>query len=90
MADRPTSHGNPRECSVILILLAMLAIVLLAGVIVVYVAYPHRGEDVPNAPWVGAAMRKGVNLLPTLDNKADSDPADDAGTSAEQREELRR
>jgi hypothetical protein len=56
---------------VISILLAMVFIVALAGLIVLYVAYPHRGEDVPNAPWVGDAMRKGVNLLPTLDNQSD-------------------
>ena len=53
------------------ILLAMLVIVLLAGLIVLYVAYPHRGEDVPHTPWVGEAMRKGVNMLPTLDNQSD-------------------
>ena len=53
------------------ILLAMLAIVALAGLIVLYVAYPHRGEEVPHTPWVGAAMRKGVNRLPTLHNQSD-------------------
>ena len=53
------------------ILLTMLGIVLLAGLVVVYVAYPHRGEEVPNAPWVGAAMRKGVDRLPTLDNQSE-------------------
>ena len=58
------------------ILLAMLGILLLAGVVVVYVAYPHRGEDVPNAPWVGDALRKGVNLLPTLDNQSDEQKYD--------------
>jgi hypothetical protein len=57
---------------VVSILLAMLGIVLLAGLVVVYVAYPHRGEEVPNAPWVGDAMRKGVNMLPTLDNQGES------------------
>ncbi|MGZ4469483.1 MAG: hypothetical protein ACXVXB_13450 [Nocardioidaceae bacterium] len=51
------------------IVLAMLLIVALACVVVVYVAFPHRGEEVPNAPWVGEAMRKGVNALPTLDNQ---------------------
>lgn len=56
------------ETSVIWILLAMLGIVLLACLVVVYVAYPHRGQDVPNAPWVGHAMTKGVALLPTLDS----------------------
>jgi hypothetical protein len=54
---------------VIWILLAMLLIVAMAGVIVLYVAFPHRGEEVPNAPWVGDAMRKGVKKLPTLDNQ---------------------
>ena len=53
------------------ILFAMIAIVVIAGLVVVYVAYPHRGEDVPHAPWVGEAMRRGVNTLPTLDNQTD-------------------
>ena len=61
---------------VIWILFAMLGIILLAGVVVLYVAYPHRGEEVPNAPWVGEAMRKGVDLLPTLDNQSDEQKYD--------------
>lgn len=51
------------------IVLTMLLILAIAGVIVLYVAYPHRGEDVPHTPWVGEALRKGVNSLPTLDNQ---------------------
>jgi hypothetical protein len=51
------------------ILLAMLVIIGLAAVVVLYVAFPHRGEEVPHAPWVGDAMRKGVEMLPTLDNQ---------------------
>ncbi|HET7357526.1 MAG TPA: hypothetical protein VFJ09_12700 [Nocardioidaceae bacterium] len=47
----------------------MLAIMLIAGVIVLYVAFPHRGEDMPHTPWVGDAMRRGVQMLPTLDNQ---------------------
>lgn len=47
----------------------MLAILALAGLIAVYVAFPHRGEEVPHTPWVGEALRKGVNALPTLDNQ---------------------
>ena len=50
------------------IVLAMIAILAIAGAVVVYVAYPHRGEEVPHTPWVGEAMRKGVAPLPTLDN----------------------
>ena len=51
------------------IVLSMLAILVLAGVVVLYVAFPHRGEDVPHTPWVGDALRKGVDRLPTLDNQ---------------------
>ena len=53
------------------IVLAMLGIVALAGLVVLYVAYPRRGQAVPNAPWLGEAMRKGVNRLPTVDNQRD-------------------
>ena len=51
------------------ILVTMLVILVLAGLVVVYVAYPHRGEAMPNLPWVGDAMKKGVDALPTLDNQ---------------------
>lgn len=51
------------------VVLAMLVILALAGAVVVYVAYPHRGEEVPHTPWVGEAMRRGVDALPTLDNQ---------------------
>jgi hypothetical protein len=51
------------------IVIAMLVIILLAGTVVLYVAFPHRGEEMPHAPWVGDAMRKGVERLPTLDNQ---------------------
>jgi hypothetical protein len=54
---------------VVLVLFSMLGILLLAGVIVLYVAFPHRGERMPHTPWVGDAMRKGVATLPTLDNQ---------------------
>ena len=52
----------------LLIVLAMLAILVLAGLVVMYVAYPHRGEEVPGAPWLGDAMSKGVDALPTLED----------------------
>lgn len=50
-------------------LLAMLLVMLVAAVVVVYVAYPHRGEDVPHAPWLGEAIKKGVEALPTLEDE---------------------
>ena len=53
---------------VLWLLLVLLAALALAGLVVAYVAYPHRGEEMPRAPWLGEAMKKGVEALPTLDN----------------------
>jgi hypothetical protein len=53
------------------LVVAMLVILLLAGAVVLYVAFPHRGEDVPHVPWLGRLMRKGVRSAPTLDNTAE-------------------
>jgi hypothetical protein len=53
------------------LVVAMLVILVLAGAVVLYVAFPHRGEEVPHVPWVGRAMRKGVDNAPTLDNTAE-------------------
>ena len=46
----------------------MLAILVVAAVVAVYVAFPYRGRQVPKAPWIGDTMVKGVERLPTLDN----------------------
>ena len=63
----------------IYILLAMLVILAVAGLVVVYVAYPHRGEQVPNAPWVGEALQRTVDAVPTLSvddrGEGEHDPA---------------
>lgn len=41
---------------------------LVAGGVAVYVAYPHRGAQMPVVPQLGNAMRKGVDSLPTLED----------------------
>jgi hypothetical protein len=51
------------------IVIAMFFILLLAGAVVVYAAFPHRGEDLPGVPWVGEAMGKAVDAVPTLDEE---------------------
>jgi hypothetical protein len=53
------------------LVVAMLVILVLAGAVVLYVAFPHRGEDVPHVPWVGRLMRRSVAAAPTLDNTSD-------------------
>jgi hypothetical protein len=50
----------------LVLVLLMLAILLVAGAIVLYVAYPHRGEEVPVAPWLGDAMQRGVDTVGDL------------------------
>jgi hypothetical protein len=54
---------------VILMLVNLLLTLVLAATVAVYVAYPHRGQEVPRASWIGEAMRRGVHRLPTLDNQ---------------------
>jgi hypothetical protein len=56
------------------LVIAMLVILVLAGLVVVYVAFPHRGEDVPYFGWLGRLLRKGVDTAPTLDNTAPGGP----------------
>jgi hypothetical protein len=57
----------------IFIVLAMLAILAVAGLVVVYVAYPHRGQEMPSAPWVGEALKKTVDAVPTLPGEKDGE-----------------
>lgn len=47
----------------------MLVILALAGLVATYVAFPHRGQQVPHAAWIGEVMQRGVHALPTLDNQ---------------------
>jgi hypothetical protein len=55
---------------VVSIIVTMLAILAVAAVVVVYAAYPHRGEKLPAAPWLGDAMSKAVDKLPTVEPAA--------------------
>ena len=65
------------------IVVSMVVIVLVAGVVTAYVAFPHRGEDLPGAPWLGRLMRRGARSLPTVEPEpgdvvppdGESDPA---------------
>ena len=48
----------------------LLISLVIAGVVVLYVAFPRRGEAVPHVPWLGDAMKRSVEALPTIDNTA--------------------
>ena len=51
------------------IVVAMLLILVVCAVVALYVAFPHRGEDVPAAPWLGEALWKARESLPTIDEE---------------------
>ncbi len=65
-------HGE----AVLFILISMLVILVVAGLVVAFVAFPHRGEDIPGAAWLGDGMAKAAEALPTIDPEAEESPAD--------------
>ncbi len=57
------------------IILVMSLGVLVAAAVAIYVAYPHRGEDLPVVPQLGDAMRKGVDPCRPRDDESAPDLA---------------
>ena len=49
------------------IVIAMLSSLAVAGLVILYVAFPHRGEKVPALPWLGDALGKAADAAPVLD-----------------------
>lgn len=47
------------------IISAMLVVVVIALLVVGYVAYPYRGADLPLAPKAGRWMRRHLDEIPT-------------------------
>jgi len=60
--------GTTSEDTVLVIVSMMALGLLVAAGVAGYVAYPHRGQDLPVVPQVGEAMRKGVDALPVLED----------------------
>jgi len=56
---------------VVAIVVVMVLILFLAGLVVAYVAYPHRGERMPATPWLGDAMAKAADAAPLLEEEDD-------------------
>ncbi|MGL5827267.1 MAG: hypothetical protein ACRCYU_21000 [Nocardioides sp.] len=48
------------------VIVLMIAILLVAGLVAAYVAYPHRGTPMPAAGWLGEAMLKLKRAMPLL------------------------
>ncbi len=51
------------------VVVVMVLILLVAGAVALYVAYPHRGEEMPAAPWLGDAMAKAADAAPLLEDE---------------------
>jgi hypothetical protein len=69
------------------IVVVLLLALVLAAVVMVYAAYPYRGEQTPVTPSLGRAMQRGVEALPTVDRREQDGPsgrhvAQDAGADA--------
>jgi hypothetical protein len=52
---------------VLFLVVAMLVCLVVSGLVVAYVAYPHRGETMPAVPWLGDALGKAADVAPVID-----------------------
>ena len=59
--------GYSGDLIVLFIVITMLVILGLAALVLVYAAFPHRGVDVPAAPWLGQAMERASDAMPLLE-----------------------
>lgn len=48
------------------IVITMIVIVGVAGLVVASVAFLHRGEELPVAPWLGETVGRVAGALPTI------------------------
>lgn len=53
----------------LIMLLIVFITLAVAGVILLYVAYPYRGETMPWRPEIGDALKRRVDAFPTLDSQ---------------------
>ena len=60
----------------LVVIIVMAVILLVAGLVVAFVAYPHRGEELPGVPWLGDAMSRAADAAPTLEVEYETEDAD--------------
>jgi len=74
--------------AIVVVLLLALA---LAAAVMLYVAYPYRGEETPLTPLLGEAMKRGVESLPTLDpERGTGEPVSIGPSTGQSRVDVRR
>jgi hypothetical protein len=57
------------------IVVVLLIALVLSAAVMLYAAYPYRGEETPLTPRLGEVMRRGVESLPTLGLEHQDRPA---------------
>lgn len=57
------------------IVVVLLLALVLAAAVMLYAAYPYRGQETPVVPLVGQVLRRGVDSLPTLAQEQQNRPA---------------
>ena len=57
------------------IVVVLLLALVLAAAVIVYAAYPYRGEETPVIPLLGQAMRRGVRLAADARRRAARAPS---------------
>ncbi|WP_232677864.1 hypothetical protein [Nocardioides sp. R-C-SC26] len=50
----------------LVVAVALIVSLVFAALVAVYAAYTDRGEQVPVVPWLGDAMEKAADAVPTL------------------------
>jgi len=50
----------------VFIIVAMLVCLVVSAVVVLFVAYPHRGEEIPRAGWLTGVLASARHRAPTL------------------------
>jgi hypothetical protein len=53
----------------VFIIVIMGVILALCGAIAVFVAFPHRGEELPGAPWLGDVMSRAADAVPIVEEE---------------------
>lgn len=52
----------------LVVALGVVLSLVVSGAVVLYVAYPHRGESVPVVPWLGDAMARAAEAAPVIED----------------------
>ncbi len=57
------------------IVVVMIVVVAVALLALAYAAFPGRGQPVPGVPWLGEALERAADAVPTLED-GDLDPSE--------------